>query len=814
MAASSSRFSLLLLEEGEYYFDDYAAYHYPSLPPSPTTRLRGRVRLCSSSLFFEPEDVSHPLVKLSFAKVHGVSRFRGLGGHGLASDELAAIFVIQTSLTITLLGDNVIKPYTFTKGRADFAFALRYAELETFLPRLQDLLEISTLDVAGAEARLDSLIAIREAKLTFDHSSIKELSERIELEMRAVHELPLVHNPGRFVLTTARIYFQAFNNISGEPVASYDRSAIRSVARRRHLLRATGLEIFMASGDSMLFSFSSRADREAVFEALYAQDGVASQQEEFAANMTLRWQNGLVSNYEYLMFLNSMADRSFNDLAQYPVFPWVVADYTSAELDLDNPATFRDLSKPVGALNPDRLAGFRQRFEQMPADGTGPLTPFLYGTHYSTPGYVLFYLVRSQPALMLRLQNGKFDAPDRLFTGVAATWRNCLHSTGDVKELIPEFYAGDGSFLRNTAGIDFGVCQGSGERVHDVELPPWASDAADFVTKLRSALESKYVSDHLHEWIDLVFGHKQRGAAADAADNVFYYLTYEGAVDIEAIADPLERKAIELQISEFGQTPTQLFTRPHPRRGAVASPLGIGLPAISALPTSGSEAAGGDGGASTVNASPVAGAPDSAASSCGWGEVGSLVEDTAWGPIAAHKGAVTGLVVSDDGARITSVSLDGYLRVYAMPENRQVRAVAPSSLALSSVTALDASGDTFVVGGWDNAVYAYSIEYGSISAKLESHDAAVSGVVMVDELTLVSTSWDSTVKVWERKSTRNASSHLCPWPRCRSTTRRLRSWPSLPIRACLRRPRPTEPSWCGTPARVGQSSTCRTMTAR
>jgi len=91
-----------------------------------------------------------------------------------------------------------------------------------------------------------------------------------------------------------------------------------------------------------------------------------------------------------------------------------------------------------------------------------------------------------------------------------------------------------------------------------------------------------------------------------------------------------------------------------------------------------------------------------------------------------------------------------------MPENRQVRAVAPSSLALSSVTALDASGDTFVVGGWDNAVYAYSIEYGSISAKLESHDAAVSGVVMVDELTLVSTSWDSTVKVWERKSTRNA----------------------------------------------------------
>ena len=39
------------------------------------------------------------------------------------------------------------------------------------------------------------------------------------------------------------------------------------------------------------------------------------------------------------------------------------------------------------------------------------LPPFLYGCHYSTPGYVVFYLMRSEPQLMLRLQNGRFDAP-------------------------------------------------------------------------------------------------------------------------------------------------------------------------------------------------------------------------------------------------------------------------------------------------------------------------------------------------------------------------------------------------------------------
>ena len=35
---------------------------------------------------------------------------------------------------------------------------------------------------------------------------------------------------------------------------------------------------------------------------------------------------------------------------------------------------------------------------------------------------------------------------------------------------------------------------------------------------------------------------KQRGRAAEDACNIFYYLTYEGAVDLEAIQDPLQRQ--------------------------------------------------------------------------------------------------------------------------------------------------------------------------------------------------------------------------------------------------------------------------------
>lgn len=77
------------------------------------------------------------------------------------------------------------------------------------------------------------------------------------------------------------------------------------------------------------------------------------------------------------------------------------------------------------------------------------------------------------------------------------------------------------------------------------------------------------MSEHLHEWIDLIFGYKQRGKEAIEANNVFFYLTYEGAVDIDSIEDEVQRRSIEAQVANFGMTPTQLFDRPHPRRHSI-----------------------------------------------------------------------------------------------------------------------------------------------------------------------------------------------------------------------------------------------------
>ena len=80
-----------------------------------------------------------------------------------------------------------------------------------------------------------------------------------------------------------------------------------------------------------------------------------------ASNMTQKWQRREISNFEYLMFLNTIAGRTYNDLNQYPIFPWVLTNYEDIEIDLGSANNYRDLSRPIGALNQSRRKYFEER---------------------------------------------------------------------------------------------------------------------------------------------------------------------------------------------------------------------------------------------------------------------------------------------------------------------------------------------------------------------------------------------------------------------------------------------------------------------
>ncbi|ETO16243.1 hypothetical protein RFI_21112 [Reticulomyxa filosa] len=155
---------------------------------------------------------------------------------------------------------------------------------------------------------------------------------------------------------------------------------------------------------------------------------------------------------------------------------------------------------------------------------------------------------------MLELQGGKFDHADRLFSSIPYSWQLASETGGmqDVKELIPEFFYSS-HFLTNVNRFNFHRTEDD-IAIDDVVLPRWAyGDPERFIRLHREALESTYVSQNLHNWIDLIFGYKQRGDAAVEALNVFYYLTYEGAEDLEAIEDEIEKQAKIAHINNFGQ---------------------------------------------------------------------------------------------------------------------------------------------------------------------------------------------------------------------------------------------------------------------
>ncbi|EDR29103.1 hypothetical protein EDI_321520 [Entamoeba dispar SAW760] len=299
--------------------------------------------------------------------------------------------------------------------------------------------------------------------------------------------------------------------------------------------------------------------------------------------LTKRWKkftegkndNGKLSNFEYLLKLNQYASRSYHDLSHYPIFPWIIQDYTSISLDLSNPTIYRPLELPIPCINPKRHSEEMKRFEEL-FGKNGVLKDqiaYIYPTFYSACDYVFHFLVRVEPftTMFIRMNENHYDRPERMFYSIGHTWDICMNSTQCNIELIPEFfYLPD--FLINENSFEFGINPVTQSMVDNVTLPPWAKNAYEFVNINRSALESPYVSLNINKWIDLIFGYKSCGEEARKADNLYHPSCY-----IENFIKGGEDEELLKKRAMFsGQLPVQLFTKPHPTR-KLAIPLMVDL---------------------------------------------------------------------------------------------------------------------------------------------------------------------------------------------------------------------------------------------
>ncbi|VDO06693.1 unnamed protein product [Rodentolepis nana] len=295
------------------------------------------------------------------------------------------------------------------------------------------------------------------------------------------------------------------------------------------------------------------------------------------------WLRGQMSNFDYLMALNSAAGRTYNDITQYPIFPWVIADYKSEILDLRKSRdTYRQLDRPISVQSEAVAAAVIENYEDLKAqqaescfeysfdeEQRSILCPvYHYSSFCSNEAIILHLLFRLIPFAfrLIQFQDGNFENPNRLFHSMAVEWAMATDSAKHVKELIPEFFFRSDLFT-NHENFELGT-RHDGILVDGVELPPWSKgDPRLFVLINRAVLESPYVTAHLPEWIDLVFGYKQTGRAGERALNLYHPFTYFGAIDVDRIEDPVRRNAVQSMIRNYGQVPRQLFpTHPHPRR--------------------------------------------------------------------------------------------------------------------------------------------------------------------------------------------------------------------------------------------------------
>ena len=317
------------------------------------------------------------------------------------------------------------------------------------------------------------------------------------------------------------------------------------------------------------------------------------------------------------MWMNIFGGRSLNDLTQYPVFPWLITDYTSEEINYNNNNNeniFRNLFVPMGMIETsdksitrkdtfidtydlikndlkenfsdfnysdylkkgDEYYDYYQNkklklinIDQSEADNGDNTSmvelnqlPSYYSSHYSNPTYVTHYLTRIFPFafVSIEIQGDKFDDPNRMFISLSRTFESASTAKDDIRELIPEFYLLPEMFQNNN---NLNLSQGKTDVdknkiiINDVELPLWCNDDLNnFIIEKRKYLEKNNIK--INKRMDIIFGNYQKGEKAEEIHNILKAQSYEKMHKIDNIRNIDMRNAL-MRLVKVGITPMQIL---------------------------------------------------------------------------------------------------------------------------------------------------------------------------------------------------------------------------------------------------------------
>ena len=339
---------------------------------------------------------------------------------------------------------------------------------------------------------------------------------------------------------------------------------ITEIINRRFLYSFQACEIYLKNGKSYYFNFYSE-EKKIEFITLFADQTydikiISDLKSEFKnKNFTKQWLNNKISTLAYLLFINKYACRSYNDVNQYPVFPWLML-YGEKE---------RDLKYTITAQDEDTRMALKEKYPF-----SSEHFPYHYTTHYSNASFLIYYLIRINPFTdnQITLQVNKFDVPDRQFNSLDEI-QKILYTTKQPRELIPEFFMSTEFFYNYNCNY-FGAKNNSNILVNDLINKSNFKTPLEYVLNNEVLIESPKFKSQINYFFDNVFGVGQMGGCDKC--NTYDKYSYQEMIDLnqkikkfreqnltyEEIKNKIASKSNK--IISFGQTPFKLFEDKHP----------------------------------------------------------------------------------------------------------------------------------------------------------------------------------------------------------------------------------------------------------
>ena len=344
------------------------------------------------------------------------------------------------------------------------------------------------------------------------------------------------------------------------------KNEIREIINRRFLYLFQACELFLKNGKSYYFNFYSEEKKIKFFSIftsenkLYNIDLIYDIKSFFKKkNYTKQWLTNELSNLEYLLFLNKFSSRSYNDINQYPVFPW---------LEIYGGQT-RDLKYTIAAQTEDERMIKREMYL-----ASSEKFPYHYTTHFSNSAYLAYYLVRTNPFTnnQINLQVNKFDNPMRQFNAIDEILK-ILKQTSQPREVIPEFYLST-EFYYNYNCNFFGITDDN-HLINNLYNKEGFQTPLEYILHNLLLLETPSVKNEINYFFDMIYGVGQMGGVD--AYNTYNKYSYQEMFDLrEKIAKykqqelnyhTIKEKIISKcnKIISFGQTPFKLLEDKHPQ---------------------------------------------------------------------------------------------------------------------------------------------------------------------------------------------------------------------------------------------------------